>query len=73
MSFDFVAHLLIVTLLCRGDKRDPVGKLGQLLRVAALAAANTAENKDDPIAFDLLHATLLACKRRRTPQAEREP
>jgi hypothetical protein len=48
MAFDFLEHLLIVTALGRGNKRDSVCKLGQLLRVAALAAANTAENEDDP-------------------------
>jgi hypothetical protein len=72
MALDFLEHLLIVTTLGRGNKRDSVCKLSKLLRVSALAASNTAENEDDPIAFDLLHATLLACERRHAPEAERE-
>jgi hypothetical protein len=67
MAFDLLEHLLIVTALGGGDERDSVCKLSKLLRVSALAASNTAENEDDPIAFDLLHATLLACERRDAP------
>ena len=72
MAFNFLEHLLIVTTLGRGNQRDSVCKLSKLLRVSALAASNTAENEDNPIAFDLLHATLLAYERRHAPEAERE-
>jgi hypothetical protein len=44
MAFDFLEHFLIVAALGRGNKRNSACKLGQLLRVTAFAAANTAEN-----------------------------
>jgi hypothetical protein len=62
MSFDHLMHLLIVTVLRSGDKRDSVCTFGYLLRVAAFATANSAEDEDDPFAFRLLHVTLLSLR-----------
>jgi hypothetical protein len=47
VAFDLAAHLLIVPAFSGGDKGDSIHALGEALRIAALAAANTPENEDD--------------------------